>query len=50
MEEFDKLIELLEELYPDKMVVGPMEEWRRFTLAGKIELIKEIKEIIKRGL
>lgn len=47
--EMAKLIEKLEEWYPDKMVVENIDEFERAKLAGKIELIQEIKDLVERN-
>ena len=50
MGEMEKIVEILEKRYPDLMVVDHMDEWERAKLAGKVELIAEIKVIIEEGL
>lgn len=37
----------LEELYPDTMVLEKMDEFERGKLAGKVELIKEVRELLE---
>lgn len=42
-----ELLEFLEEQYPDKMVTDDIDEHERLILAGKILLIREIRNLIE---
>lgn len=48
--EMEALVEKLELEYPDRMVVDRMDEWERAKLAGKVELVQWIKELVKEGI
>lgn len=43
------LVEKLELEYPDKMVLGRLDEWERAKLAGKVELVQWIKQMVEDG-
>ena len=48
--EMEALVKKLELEYPDRMVVDRMDEWERAKLAGKVELVQWIKELVKEGI
>jgi hypothetical protein len=41
-----ELIEYIEDMYPDEMVDNDATAWERGKLYGKVELIKEMKQIV----
>jgi len=45
--EVAKIIEILQKRYPDVMVLDRMDGWERAKLAGKVEMIEEIKAIVE---
>ena len=47
-DEVKKIIEVIESWYPDKMITEDMEDFDRGKLAGKVELIREIKVYVKK--
>lgn len=47
--ELQKILDILDSRYPNTMVTDRMDEFERIKLAGKIELIKEIKYLIDKN-
>lgn len=48
MDEISKFIEVFEKIYPDLMVLTRIDEFERTKLAGKVELLQEMRYKLER--
>ncbi len=48
MSEISKFIESFEKIYPDLMVLTRIDEFERTKLAGKVELLQEMRDKLGR--